>query len=544
MKKRKPYYIIIVVLCLVSIIVSMFLPYLHLPKQESVNNGYRIDHKKAALESNIISHIAKEEGIAKTIVYNTAKNILNGKEHKEVRSRLLEDEYYIIDIISEKMNVKVAELDEIGALEDSTYSFFGLIKLSYYIIIHLEQDVISACIVIFTLIMTVILSVIAGLIMLIKKGLKAYRLVKMVSLANILLSFIGLLSINAISIGALQVEKFYKANWGIGLFVIAVINMVILIFTLIGYTHEKFEGIITWKMIIKQKQLILMSIPFVLYALIFYYGPLVGWTMAIQNYKPAAKSNQVWIAWDKFILLFTDEKFILAFRNTVAMSLINLILSTVVAIGFALLLNEVINMKGKKFVQTVSYLPHFLSWIIVAAIVRNVLTLDGGIINELLVKFNFINKPINFFAEGKYFWWIVGFAVVWKETGWNSIIYLSSITSINPDLYESASIDGAGRFHKMRHITLPSIKPTILVLLIINLGMIMNSGFEAQYQLKNDLINNTAEVIDTFVLNKSFYQGADWSIGTAAGIFKSVISILLISIANRIAKAFDQERLY
>ena len=252
----------------------------------------------------------------------------------------------------------------------------------------------------------------------------------------------------------------------------------------------------------------------------------------------------MFVAWNKFKDLLADIDFLLAFRNTLAMSLINLVFSFIFAIGFALLLNEVVNVKGKKLVQTVSYLPHFLSWIIVAAIVKNVLAVDGGILNELLVNWGFIDAPINFFADGKYFWWIVGLAVVWKETGWNSIIYLASITSINPDLYEAASIDGAGRFKKMIHITLPGIKATIFVLLIINLGMVMNSGFEAQLQLKNDLIKNTAEVIDTYVLNKSFFQGADFSIGTAAGIFKSVISILLVSIANRTAKAFDQERLY
>ncbi len=226
------------------------------------------------------------------------------------------------------------------------------------------------------------------------------------------------------------------------------------------------------------------------------------------------------------------------------MSIINLVFSFIFAIGFALLLSEVVNIKGKKFVQTVSYLPHFLSWIIVAAIVRNVLSIDGGVINELLIQFNITKHPINFFANAQYFWWIVGFAVVWKETGWNSIIYLASITSISPDLYEAASIDGAGRFRKMLHITLPGIKSTIFVLLIINLGMIMNSGFEAQYQLKNDLIKSTAEVIDTYVLKKSFDLGADWSIGTAAGIFKSVVSILLVSIANHTAKALGEERLY
>jgi putative aldouronate transport system permease protein len=358
------------------------------------------------------------------------------------------------------------------------------------------------------------------------------------------LSLLGLISINAISYGALQVTKFYKENWGFGFFAVIIMNLLVWIAAIIGYIREKYDGLVTWKMIVRQKQLILMTIPFILYALLFYYGPLAGWTMAFQNYKPAARSHQIWVAWEKFSMLLNNIDFLYAFRNTVAMSMINLVFSFVFAIGFALLLNEVMNLRGKKIVQTVSYLPHFLSWIIVAAIVRNVLSVDGGIINELLVKLNFIHSPVNFFAVSKYFWWIVGAAVVWKETGWNSIIYLASITSINPDLYEAASIDGAGRFKKMIHITLPGIRSTICVLLIINLGLIMNSGFEAQYQLQNDIIKNTAEVIDTYVLNKSFFQGADWSLGTAAGIFKSVASIILVTAANRTAKAIGQERLY
>ncbi len=543
MKKRKPYFIVIVALCLASIIVTFFLPYLHLPKQDGVEEGYQIDYTKAALESNIITRIAKESGIDRKIVYNAAKNIVNGKDRESVQKRLKENEYFIIDELTDQMNAKVEELKEIGHLEERDYSFFGIIKLATTVIKHIEQDVISAYLVILTLIMTVILSILSGLRALFAKGLKSYRVVKILSLMNIVLSLLGLLSINAISIGALQAATFTKANWGLGFFVILALNAAALVLAFIGNIHEKYEGLVTWKMVLKQKDLILLTLPFIIYGVVFYYLPLVGWTMGFQNFKPGADVQQ-WLAWDKFTMLFSDKDFLLAFRNTAAMSLINLVLSTVFAIGFALLLNEVVNVKGKKLVQTVSYLPHFLSWIIVAAIVRNVLSLDGGILNDLLVKLNIIDSPINFFANSKYFWWIVGAAVVWKETGWNSIIYLASITSINPDLYEAASIDGAGRLKKMIHITLPGIKATIFVLLIINLGMIMNSGFEAQYQLKNDLIKNTAEVIDTYVLNKAWSQGADWSIGTAAGIFRSAISILLVAIANRTAKAFDQERLY
>lgn len=543
MNKRKPYFIIIAALCFTSII-SFFLPYLHLPQQEGVSEGYIIDYKIAALESNIIKDVAKKEGVPKNIVYNTAKNIVNGKDLESIKSRLKEEEYSIIDILSEQMNLKVAELEKLGNLEERTFSYFGIMNLSVSIIKHFKQDLISAVMVIITLIMTVILSFVTGFYKLLHRDLKSYRLVKILSLINIVLSFIGLLSVNAISIGALQAPQFYFENFGVGFFYIAILNCLVLIVAVIGNMHERWAGIITFKMIMKQKQLIFMSIPFLLYAIVFYYGPLTGWVMAFQNFKPAAGANQIWIGWDKFVYLLTEKSFLFAFRNTIAMSLINLVFSFVFSIGFALLLNEVMNMKGKKFVQTISYLPHFLSWIIVAAIVRNALSVDGGIINQILLSWNIIDAPINFFSDGKYFWWIVGFAFVWKETGWNSIIYLASITSINPDLYEAASIDGAGRIKKMIHITLPGIKSTILVLLIINLGMIMNSGFEAQYQLKNDLIKNAAEVIDTYVLNKSFFQGADFSIGTAAGIFRSVVSILLVAIANRTAKAFDQERLY
>lgn len=543
MNKGKTYYkIIIVVLCFASVL-SFFLPFLHLPEQEGVETGYTYDPAKATLESNIIKDVAKETGVAKNIVYNTAKNICNGKDRQSIESRLKEEEYVIIDLLTERMNEKIAELESLGDLETRDYSYFGVLKLSASVIKYFDQDIISALLVIISLIMTVVLSYVSGFIMILKKGLESYKPVKILSLINIGLALVGLLSINAIGIGALQVDKFHTENWGIGFFAIAVVNFIILILAVIGSMHERWAGIVTFKMILRQKDLILMTIPFIIYVLIFAYGPLTGWTMAFQNYKPAL-SQQAWVAWDKFTYLLTEKDFLLAFRNTISMSLINLVFSFIFAIGFALLLNEVVNMKGKKFVQTISYLPHFLSWVIVASIAKNALSVDGGVINELLVSFGAIDSPINFFAESKYFWWIVGFSVVWKETGWNSIIYLASITAISPDLYEAASIDGAGRFKKMIHITLPGIKPTIFVLLIINLGMIMNSGFEAQLQLGNDIIKDTAEVIDTYVLKKSFFQGADFSLGTAAGIFRSVLSILLVSAANKTAKYFDQERLY
>lgn len=302
---------------------------------------------------------------------------------------------------------------------------------------------------------------------------------------------------------------------------------------------------ITWKEMKKQKELILLSIPFVAFALLFSYVPLIGWIMAFQKYKPAAGFfGSKFIGLEKFKFLFMENAdFLRVIRNTLAMGVINLVLSFAFAIGFALILNEVIHRGPKKFVQTVSYLPHFLSWIIVCGILQDALSIDHGIVNDLLVNLHILKEPINFFTYKGLFWWIVGFANVWKETGWNSIIYLAAITAINPDLYEAASIDGAGRLSKMWNITLPGIKPTIFILLLINIGFVLNSGFEIQYLLSNGLVQSVSQTIDIYVL-KYGISLTDYSLGTAAGIFKSLVSIILIFLANTAAKAAGEERLF
>lgn len=294
----------------------------------------------------------------------------------------------------------------------------------------------------------------------------------------------------------------------------------------------------------KQKTLIIMAIPFVIYVAIFCYAPLLGWLMAFQKYKPAkGLFNQTWCGLDQFKFLFSDPTFMQVMRNTLCMSIINLTLSFICSIGFALLLNEVRRLLAKKFVQTISYLPHFLSWIIVTGLVAEVFSPETGIINQILVWLHIINQPINFFAETKYFWGIVGISSVWKEVGWGSIIYLSAITAINPDLYEAAEIDGAGRFKKMLHVTLPGIKSTIFILLIMNIGNIVNAGFEIQYLLGNGLVQEVSQTIDIFVL-KYGISLSNYSLATAAGIFKSVISVVLIFIANSFAKRVGEERLF
>lgn len=308
--------------------------------------------------------------------------------------------------------------------------------------------------------------------------------------------------------------------------------------------QEKTGSGITLKQLKNQKTLILLSIPFIIYVIIFCYVPLGGWLMAFENYKPKlGLFGSEFVGLDKFKFLFSNDQFLKIIRNTLAMGVINLVLGTVTAVLFAILLSEFRFNRGKKLVQTISYLPHFLSWVIVTGIVFDVLSTENGIINELLVNAGILDKPFNFLAEPKLFWWIVGFANVWKETGWNSIIYLAAITSINPDLYEAASIDGAGRLAKIWHITLPGIKPTFFILLIMNIGNVLNAGFEVQYLLGNGLVQSVAQTIDIYVLKYGISQ-ADYALGTAAGIFKSVVSLILIVAANKIAQKMGEEHLF
>lgn len=282
---------------------------------------------------------------------------------------------------------------------------------------------------------------------------------------------------------------------------------------------------------------------FFLYGFIFCYLPLIGWLIGFQDYQPRdGIFGSKFVGLAVFQQLFADQEFWLTVRNTLAMSMINLIFSTLFAVLFAILLNEVRCLAAKKLVQTVSYLPHFLSWIVACGILLD--TLDGtGVVNDVLIKMHAISSPINFFSYPQAFWWIVAFAVVWKETGWNAIIYLAAITAIDPNLYEAASIDGGGRWVKIRNITLPGIANTIIILLILNVGNVLNSGFEVQYLLGNDVIRDFSQTIDIYVLKWGISQ-SNYSIGTAAGIFRSAVSIILIVITNEIARRTSDTRLF
>ena len=297
------------------------------------------------------------------------------------------------------------------------------------------------------------------------------------------------------------------------------------------------------KLLGKQKMLILMSLPFVLYIILFRYVPLWGWTMAFQDYKPYKSfTQQDWVGLKWFIQLFTEKEFLLSLRNTVGMSLISTALGYITAILIAVFLNEVRIIGIKRFVQTVSYLPHFLSWVIVTGLVANVLSVEDGILNDILLSLRIVKSPIQWLAVQKYFWHIIGWTYVWKEVGWNTIVYLGAMTAIDPCLYEAAQIDGCGRLRKIWHITLPGIKPTIIIMMIMSAGHILDANFEMPYLLQNGMIQDVAETIDIYVLKYGF-KLSRYGLATAAGIFKNAVNILLLVIANNIAKRSGEERL-
>ena len=292
----------------------------------------------------------------------------------------------------------------------------------------------------------------------------------------------------------------------------------------------------------KQWQLLIMSVPMFLYVLFFNYYPMYFWVSAFQDYKPKLGiGGSKWVGWKNFQWLFGRADFINSVRNTLAMSVINLVFGTVSAVLLAVLLNEVINRKFKRTVQTITYLPHFLSMVIVVGMAQNLFASTGSV-NELLMGLGLVKEPVFFLGEGKYFWWLVGVINVWKEVGWGTIIYISAMTSIDPCLYEAASIDGAGRFQRILHVTLPGIKSTFVILLIMNIGHLMEAGFEMQYLLGNAQVLDWSQTIDVFVLKYGISK-QQYGVATAAGMFKSVVAILLLLVANFTAKKLDEDTL-
>lgn len=298
----------------------------------------------------------------------------------------------------------------------------------------------------------------------------------------------------------------------------------------------KFSLNLMWK----QRYLLAMSLPFVVWLIIFKYIPLWGWTMAFQEVKPGTFALPVWqrkfVGFDNFIKAFTDRLFGQTMINTIGLSLLGIAISTITSIIFALVLNELCFTRFKKITQTVSYLPHFVSWVIIASIAKMLLN-DGGALDTVLnTKLHLMstNSPV--------FWIVVCFINVWKEMGWDAIIYLSAMAGIDQGLYEAAKVDGAGRLKRIWHVTLPSIKPTIIVLLIMNIGGALNVGMERQMLLSNSIVQDHTMVLSWFAYVRGIGSN-NYGLGTAIGMFQSVVGIILLFIANKVAGMIGESKL-
>lgn len=288
--------------------------------------------------------------------------------------------------------------------------------------------------------------------------------------------------------------------------------------------------------LIKYKLFYVMFIPALLFYIAFEYMPLWGLRMAF--YEWGLFGPKYFKGFENFQGLLSSKLFITSFLNTIVISGYNLISGMAAAIIFALLLNEIPNGIFKKFTQTVVYLPHFLSWVVVAAIFAMLLSPDSGIINEIIKHFG--GTPIYFMISNK--WWRGIFITInlWKGTGWGAIIYLAALAGVDPQLYEAAAIDGAGKLKQTWHITLPSIQNTILVVLILNLAKILNV-FQPVFLMYNPQVYPVADVIDTYTYRLGFTSGGDVDLATAVGLFKSVICMILVLITNNLSKRIKGE---
>ncbi len=303
-------------------------------------------------------------------------------------------------------------------------------------------------------------------------------------------------------------------------------------------SKKKENGFVrTLKSYGKQYQLVLMFLPAAITLALFAYAPMYGLTIAFKDFVLLKGiSGSPWVGLENFRKLLTAPSFSEVFVNTIKISFLRLIFGFPAPILLALLLNEVGNARFKKVVQTISYLPHFLSWVVLAGIVIQILSPSSGIVNQIIVMFG--GNPIYFVADPRYFVPMLIVTGIWKEVGWGTVVYLASITSISPELYEAATIDGAGRFQKMLHITLPALRPVVSIMFILNSGNLINAGFDQIYNLYNPAVYKVADIIDTYVYRRGLLD-MKYSFSSAAGLFKNIISFALVLTTNGLVKVIS-----
>jgi len=299
----------------------------------------------------------------------------------------------------------------------------------------------------------------------------------------------------------------------------------------------------TWKKLKKTKYLQLMIIPGIIYFIIFHYIPMYGIIIAFKDYNmKLGILGSRWVGFENFVRFFNHPHFFRLVRNTFLLNLYNLIWSFPAPIILALFLNEVRNLTYKKIVQTVSYLPHFISTVSVVGIIFMLLSPQGGLVNNVLGKL-FNIEPIYFVAEPKWFRTIFIVSGIWQNVGWDAIIYIAALTAINYELYEAATIDGASRFKQMLHISIPGILPTISIMLILRIGGMMSSNTDKVLLLQLPITYEVSDVIGTYVYRRGLVM-SEYSFSTAVDLFNNVINIILLVIANTVSRKVSENSLW
>ena len=299
-----------------------------------------------------------------------------------------------------------------------------------------------------------------------------------------------------------------------------------------------------------KEQMILQSIviPGAVYLFIFAYIPLFGIMIAFQDYDLyAGFLDSPWVGFKHFVDFFTNGTFPRLMRNTLGLSILRLLFGFPAPIIVAILFNSITRDRLKKTFQTVTYLPHFISWVVVVGIVSELLSVDDGTINTILIKLHLVDEPVNFLSDPKYFWTILIVTGIWKNVGYSAIIYLAAISGINPELYEAASVDGASKFKQVFVVTLPCLIPQIMIMLIMNVSHILNAGFDDILLFTNNgdnaILLEVGDVIDTYVYRYGV-KNQMFSYSTAVGLFKSIVNIAMLFIANTISKRLSSSSLW
>ncbi|MGN0250966.1 MAG: ABC transporter permease [Oliverpabstia sp.] len=296
-----------------------------------------------------------------------------------------------------------------------------------------------------------------------------------------------------------------------------------------------------FKMLKKHRMFYLFLLPAVVMVFLFSYMPFWGILIAFKDFKMARGiMGSEWVGLEHFRKLFTDPNFYRVLKNTLIIGISTLLTTFPVTIIFTILVNEILNTKFKKVVQTVTYLPHFLSWVVVGTFAYQILSPSSGIVNTILVNLGILDKSVYFMAQPNMFVPIYLIVNLWKETGYSIVVYLAVISGIDTEQYEAVSIDGANRFQKILYVTLPAMLPTICVMLILNIGTIITVGFDPIFNLYNDATYQTADVISTFVYRKGMVD-AQFDYSTAVGLFQNVVSLTLVLLSNWFARKANPE---